>query len=83
MLLPLPCCADLEVGGEHTALLNGVGNTVANFPSFVVPYLALWLRRRFGSFLPICAVAAGFKMLAVTAFLNWGQVTPVKTTPKD
>eukprot|EP01045_Picozoa_sp_COSAG04_P011349 COSAG04_NODE_729_length_10753_cov_2.112728_13_plen_31_part_01 len=29
----LPCCADLEVGGEHTALLNGVGNTVANFPS--------------------------------------------------
>ena len=58
-------------------------NTVANFPSFVVPYLALWLRRRFGSFLPICAVAAGFKMLAVAAFLSWGQVTPVKTTPKD
>ena len=44
----------LEVGGDDTALLNGVGNTIANCPSFLVPYLSLALRRRFrGSFLPL------------------------------
>lgn len=67
----------LEVGGEDTALLNGVGNTIANLPSFVVPYLTLALRRRFdGSFMPICALGAALKIAAGLAFCCCASVEP-------
>jgi len=43
-----------------------------------VPFLSLALRRRFGSFLPICLVAAGLKVLAALVFARYGSVTPAR-----
>jgi hypothetical protein len=55
------------------------GNTIANLPSFVVPYLSLALRKRFGSFMPICLVAASLKVLAALVFARHGAVKPART----
>ena len=35
----------LEVGGEDTALINAVSNTLTNLPGFVVPLLGVALQR--------------------------------------
>ena len=58
-------------------MLNGVGNTIANIPSFLVPYLALGLRKRFrGSFMPLYLLSAALKLGAAVGFLFYGAVTP-------
>ena len=58
-------------------MLNGVGNTIANIPSFLVPYLALGSRKRFrGSFMPLYLLSAALKLGAAVGFLVYGAVTP-------
>eukprot|EP01052_Picozoa_sp_SAG31_P027534 SAG31_NODE_2584_length_5434_cov_3.784067_4_plen_447_part_00 len=68
----------MEVGGKDTAVLNGLGNTIANSPSFVVPFLALYLKRRTGSYLPICLVAAFFKLVAGSLYCRYIETTAAR-----
>ena len=45
-------CAQLEVGGEDTAVLNAVTNVLGNLPAALSPAVGIYLRRVTGSWVP-------------------------------
>ena len=63
----------LEVGGEDTALINAVSNTLTNLPGFVVPLLGVALRRLSGSLLPLFVCASAFLLATGGAFVSTGS----------
>ena len=68
----------LEVGGEDTAILSSVCNGIAQAPAFIVPALALWLRRRTGSWLPQYAYVAALQFCCGLLWLRNCSCTPAR-----
>ena len=66
----------LEVGGQNTALLKAVGNTLANVPGWLIPLAGVWLRRLTpsGSWLPLFCGSAALHVVAGLHFLRRGAV---------
>ena len=58
------------MGGEDTALINAVSNTLTNLPGFVVPLLGVALRRLSGSLLPLFVCASAFQLATGGAFVS-------------
>ena len=45
----------VEVGGPDNGVLQGVGNTAATFPGFLLPILGSYVMSKTGSYTPMCA----------------------------
>jgi sugar phosphate permease len=68
----------LELGGEDTALLNSVANSLANVMGILVPPLGLWVRARTGSWLPHFALAGAVQSLTALLWIRYCSVTPAR-----
>ena len=56
-------CAQLEVGGEDTAVLNAVTNVLGNLPAALSPAVGIYLRRVTGSWVPFFGGASTLLLL--------------------
>ena len=68
-----------EVGGRDTAMINAVGNTVANVPGILAPALGLWLLQRTGSWLPLFWLTAALQCLTGLAFGGLASLSDART----
>ena len=64
----------IEVAGADTATLNALGNTGAQVCGLVVPILGVWLRQRFGSFMPLFVIASAGNMIGAVLFGLYARV---------
>jgi hypothetical protein len=65
----------IEVAGADTATLNALGNTGAQVCGLMVPIMGVWLRARFGSFMPLFMVASAGNLIGAVLFALYGRVT--------
>ena len=65
----------IEVAGAETPQLNAIGNTGAQVCGLMVPILGVWLRQRFGSFMPLFLVACMGNWIGALLFACFGRVT--------
>jgi hypothetical protein len=65
----------IEVAGADTATLNAIGNTGAQVCGMAVPVLGVWLRQRFGSFMPLFVVSGAGQIIGAVLFSLFGRVT--------
>ena len=49
----------MQVGGENTATLVAVSNTLANCWGLLVPILGVWVKARFDSYMPLFVQVKG------------------------
>ena len=72
----------LEVGGvQDSALLNGVGNTLACLGGLWIPALGVVLRRRFGgSWTPLWIYSVVLNVIAASVYGVYASVTPARKT---
>lgn len=68
-----------EVGGKDTAMINAVGNTVANLPGIIAPGLGLFLLQRTGSWQPLFWVTAVLQFLTGLAFGRLASLSDART----
>jgi hypothetical protein len=68
----------MEVGGQDTAVLTSVSNSLAQIPAVVVPALGLWLRKRTGSWVPQYAWVAAFQAVTGLLWLRFCSCTPAR-----
>jgi hypothetical protein len=69
----------MELGGEDTALLASVANSLANIPAITVPATGLALQTLSnGSWLPQFALGAGLQSLTAVLWLRYCSVTPAQ-----
>eukprot|EP01049_Picozoa_sp_SAG25_P016964 SAG25_NODE_4146_length_880_cov_0.695262_1_plen_118_part_00 len=69
----------LELGGEDTALLASVANSLANVPAITVPEMGLALQTLcHGSWLPQFAVGAGLQVLTALLWVRYCSITPAR-----
>ena len=63
----------LEVGGEDTAMLNSVWNTIASSTAIGIPYLGFWLERVTGSWSTMIMIAVFIKTMSGLVFVRWSS----------
>jgi hypothetical protein len=69
----------MELGGEDTALLTSVANSLANIPAIAVPPIGLALQSYFqGSWLPQFALGAALQSATALLWLRYCSVTPAR-----
>lgn len=67
-----------QVGGQDTAVLTSVSNSLAQIPAVVVPALGLWLRQRTGSWVPQYVWVAAFQAMTGLLWLRYCSCTPAR-----
>jgi sugar phosphate permease len=65
----------IEIGGDDTATLNAVGNTLGTSWGLLVPILAAYCKRSFGSYAPVFIQAAVFHLLGSLLFFKCARLT--------
>eukprot|EP01052_Picozoa_sp_SAG31_P060812 SAG31_NODE_19947_length_588_cov_0.584867_2_plen_126_part_00 len=70
----------LEVGGEDTATLNAVINSVASASAVFVPYLGFWLKRTTGSWMPVVLLSVVGKIMSGAIYLRWSSIESGRST---
>ena len=88
---PPPSCADHQLirqdspivdgvaaGGPDAAIIESVMNPIANVPGLVGPLLATFFLRRFGSRMPLFALAALCQASAAAVFCRWASDRPAR-----
>jgi hypothetical protein len=67
-----------EVGGKDTPTISSIANTLANSAGVVVPFMGVWLRAVFGSWMPHLLFASGLKVIAAGTFMLFASDTPAR-----
>ena len=65
-------------GGPDAAIIESVMNPIANVPGLVGPLLATFFLRRFGSRMPLFALAALCQASAAAVFCRWASDRPAR-----
>lgn len=65
----------IEIGGDDTATLNAVGNTLGTSWGLLVPILAAYCKSSFGSYAPVFIQAAVFHLLGSLLFFKCARLT--------
>ena len=69
---------DVWQGGPDAAIIESVMNPIANVPGLVGPLLATFFLRRFGSRMPLFALAALCQASAAAVFCRWASDRPAR-----
>ena len=61
----------IEVAGADTAMVNAVGNTMANAWGLLVPIVAVYSKRRWGTYLPLFIQATVLNGIGAALFARY------------